>query len=118
MSSPSTTGVIVIVEDPFIRRFVRSVLGRLGHTVMESDEKDALKLAAEEPDVVKLLITNRPDVFERLDRTFPILYLAGTPDWDLVSRFSNLRVLQKPFHAHELLEAVGEVTGQAQDVPS
>ena len=29
MSSPSSTGVIVIVEDPFIRRFVRSVLGRL-----------------------------------------------------------------------------------------
>jgi hypothetical protein len=28
-----------------------------------------------------------------------------------------LRVLQKPFHAHELLQAVGEVTGPSQDIP-
>jgi CheY-like chemotaxis protein len=110
MSAPSTSGVIVIVEDPFIRRFVRSVLARLGHSVMESDEQDALKLAAEGPGSVKLLITNKPHVFERLDPTLPILYLAATPDWDLASRFTNLRVLRKPFHAHELLEAVVAVT--------
>jgi DNA-binding response OmpR family regulator len=100
----------VIVEDPFIRRFVRTILGRSGHDVMESDEKDALKLAAEGRGSVKLLITNKPGVFERLDRTVPILYLAATPDWDLASRFTNLRVLQKPFHAHELLEAVAAAT--------
>jgi DNA-binding response OmpR family regulator len=116
MSPPSTSGVIVIVEDPFIRRFVRSILGRLGHYVMESDEADALKLAANGLGSVKLLITNKPDVFERLDRTVPILYLSATPDWDLAARFRNLRVLQKPFHAHELLEAV--VAATEQNVPS
>ena len=110
MSPRSSSGVIVIVEDPFIRRFVRSVLGRSGHHVMESDALDAYKLAAEGPGSVKLLITNKPDVFEHLEPTVPILYLAASPDWELASRFSNLRVLQKPFHAHELLEAVGAVT--------
>jgi DNA-binding response OmpR family regulator len=105
--------MIVVVEDPFIRRFVRSILGRLGHNVMESDEKDALRLAAGGPRCVKLLITNKPDVFERLDRTVPILYLAAIPDLDLASRFTNLRVLRKPFHPHELLEAVVAVTEQA-----
>jgi hypothetical protein len=110
MSLPSSSGVIVIVEDPFIRRFVRSVLGRLGHSVMETDEKDALRLAAAGRDNVKLLITNRPDAFEDVDPGLPILYLASSPDWDLASRFSNLRVLQKPFHARELEEAVGAAT--------
>ena len=111
MPTLSRTGVIVIVEDPFIRRFVRSVLGRFGHEVMESDAQDALKLAAEGPGSVKLLITNKPDVFERLEHPVPILYLASFPDWELAARFTKLRVLQKPFHAHELLEAVGQVTG-------
>jgi DNA-binding response OmpR family regulator len=109
------TGVIVIVEDPFIRRFVRSVLGRSGHEVMESDAQDALKLAAEGPGIVKLLITNKPDVFERLEHPVPILYLATFPDWELAARFRKLRVLQKPFHAHELLEAVGQVTELPQE---
>ena len=118
MSAPSTPGVIVIVEDPFIRRFVRNVLGRLGYAVIESDEKDALQLASESPGGVKLLITNRPDVFECLDRAVPILYLSATPDWELAARFSNLRVLQKPFHPHELLEAVGRVTGQSSRTAS
>jgi DNA-binding response OmpR family regulator len=111
--SSSDTGVIVIVEDPFIGRFIRSILGRSGHNVMESDALDAYKLAAEGPDNVKLLITNKPDVFENLEHTVPILYLAASPDWELASRFSNLRVLQKPFHARDLLEAVGAVTGSS-----
>jgi DNA-binding response OmpR family regulator len=111
MSPRSSSGVIVIVEDPFIRRFVRSVLGRSGHEVMETDAHDAYKLAAEGPGSVKLLITNKPDVFEHLEPMIPILYLAASPDWELAGRFRNLRVLQKPFHAHELLDAVGAATG-------
>jgi len=110
MSPASSPGVIVIVEDPFIRRLVRSVLGRSGHQVVESDAQDALNLAVQNPDSVKLLITNKPHVFEPLEHAVPILYLATFPDWELAARFRRLRVLQKPFHAHELLEAVGAAT--------
>lgn len=110
MSPPATSGAIVIVEDPFIRRMVRSVLRRSGYRVMELGEKDALKLAAEGRGSVKLVITNQPHLFEGLDSAIPILYLATLPDWDLASRLTNLRVLRKPFHAHELLEAVGAAT--------
>lgn len=110
MAPRTNTGVIVIVEDPFIRRLVRSVLGRSGHDVIESDAQEAYRLAAREPGFVKLFITNKPDVFEHLEQTVPILYLATSPDWDLASRFKKLRVLQKPFHARDLLEAVTAVT--------
>ena len=112
MAPRSNSGVIVIVEDPFIRRFVRSVLERSGHDVMESDAQDAYKLAANGSASVKLLITNKPDIFEHLEQTLPMLYLASCPDWELASRFSNLRVLQKPFHAQDLLEAVGAATDE------
>jgi DNA-binding response OmpR family regulator len=112
MAPRTNSAVIVIVEDPFIRRLVRSVLGRSGYAVVESDAQDALKLATEGPHSVKLLITNKPNEFEHLSHTLPILYLSATPDWGLASRFSNLRVLQKPFHAQQLLEAVGEATGE------
>jgi hypothetical protein len=115
MSPRLSSAVIVIVEDPFIRRFVRSVLGKSGHAVMESDTQDALKLS---PDSVKLLITNQPQVFEHLGHTVPILYLSGTPDWALASRFPNLRILQKPFHAHQLLEAVGAATDSLNIAPA
>jgi DNA-binding response OmpR family regulator len=110
MAPRTSRGVIVIVEDPFIRRLVRSVLGRSGHDVVESDAQEAFRLAARGPGFVKLFITNKPDVFEHLEHTVPILYLSASPDWDLASRFKNLRVLAKPFHASELLEAVTEVT--------
>ena len=110
MDPRSNSGLIVIVEDPFIRRFVRSVLERSGHDVMESDAQDAYKLAAEGPDTVKLVITNKPNVFEDVEHSVSILYLASCPDWGLASRFRSLRVLQKPFHAKDLLDAVGAVT--------
>jgi DNA-binding response OmpR family regulator len=109
--SPSTTApVIVVVEDPLIRRYVRNVLGKSGHQVMESDAQDALKLASDGSVMLKLVITNQPQVFEDLDRSVPILYLSATPDWTLASRLPNMRVLLKPFRAHELLEAVAAVT--------
>jgi DNA-binding response OmpR family regulator len=114
MAPRTRTGVIVIVEDPFIRRLVRSVLGHSGLEVIESDAQEAYTLAAREPGFVKLFITNKPDVFRQLEDTVPILYLAASPDWDLASRFKKLRVLQKPFHARDLLEAVTAVTNSVK----
>ena len=109
MASCTQTGVIVIVEDPAIRRLVKSVLGRDGHQVLECGAEQALRYvtAGEEP--VKLLITNRPQEFSELENTVPILYLTSTPDWDIARRTRQLRVLQKPFHAKDLIEAVRDL---------
>jgi CheY-like chemotaxis protein len=100
------------VEDPSIRRLVKNVLARIGHEVVESDAQHALHLVESGETTVKLLITNRPQAFERLDGKVPMLYLASAPDWDLAARAHKLRVLQKPFNPKDLLEAVGEITGR------
>ncbi len=111
MASCTQTGVIVIVEDPSIRRLVKSVLGRDGHQVVECGAEQAMRYVAGGEPAVKLLITNRPQEFSELDADVPILYLTSTPDWDVARRARQVRVLQKPFHAKDLLEAVGDLTG-------
>jgi len=110
MAPRTAPSVIVIVEDPFIRRFVRTVLGHSGEDVQEKNAEDAFKLAEEGQGKVKLLITNTPEAFKTFNESVPILYLAAMPDMKLASRFRNIRVLQKPFSSQELLTAVNEVT--------
>ena len=110
MAPSPHTHVILIVEDPSICRLVKNVLRRDGREVMETDTQQALRLVEDGEAGVELLITNRPQAFEQLDGRVPVLYLASSPDWDLARRRRGLRVLQKPFHAKELMEAVVEIT--------
>lgn len=110
MAPSPQSGLILIVEEPSIRRLVKNVLQRKGHAVLEADARRALRLVEGHETVVKLLITNLPHAFAELEGTVPILYLATSPDWDLAARTRRLRVLQKPFRTQELLEAVGEIT--------
>jgi DNA-binding response OmpR family regulator len=109
MAPTPQPGVIVIVEDPSISRLVKNVLRREGREVLVADAHQALTLMERSDSQVKLLITNRPQAFAQLDGFVPVLYLASTPDWDLAARTRGLRVLQKPFHARDLVEAVGEI---------
>jgi hypothetical protein len=102
-------GVIVIVEDPSISRLVKNVLRREGRQVVVTDAQQALTLMEQGDSQVKLLITNRPHAFTGLDGFVPVLYLTSAPDWDLAARTRGLRVLQKPFHTKDLVEAVGEI---------
>ena len=44
MAPRPQSGVIVVVEEPSIRRLVKNVLGREGHEVIESDASQALRL--------------------------------------------------------------------------
>jgi len=59
---------------------------------------------------VDLLITNSPADFLPIAGELPLLYLSAAPDPELASRFSKLRVLEKPFRSDELLRAVKDLT--------
>jgi DNA-binding response OmpR family regulator len=109
MAPTQQSGVIVIVEDPSISRLVKNVLRREGREVVVTGAEHALSLMEQCDSRVKLLITNRPQEFARLDGFVPVLYLASTPDWELAARTRGLRVLQKPFQTKDLVEAVGEI---------
>ncbi len=110
MAPSPHAGVILVVEEPSIRRLLKNVLERGGHEVMEIDAGRAVRLVRGLEPAVKLLITNRPERFAEIDGSVPILYLASSPDWELARRSRGVRVLQKPFHTKELLQAVEEIT--------
>ena len=100
-----------MVEDPFVRVFLRTLLARYGYTALGVELERALDLLSSgelQPDV---LITNTPGIFERFAAQVPLLYLSACPDPDLAARFQSCRALQKPFHPDQMLAAVEELAG-------
>jgi DNA-binding NtrC family response regulator len=110
MAPCSKTELIVVVEDPSVSRLVKAILRRQGKDVVVMEKKAALKLIENVDERVVLLITNQPETFAGLLGVPPMLYLTSSPDWELASRLPRTRVLQKPFHTQELVDAVRNVT--------
>ena len=110
-STPNqNSGVIVVVEDPLVSRFVGKVLERAGYPVLELDPQPALNATRSGEIRVKMLITNIPHVFAASAADVPLLYLAAEPNHNLTEGFRQLRVLQKPFLPSQLLGLVNEMT--------
>jgi DNA-binding response OmpR family regulator len=109
MPTKTGSGVIVVVEDPFVRNFLRSVLERQGYEVLSGGIWHGLAALRHGSREVQLLITNLPSAFTEFADRVPLLYLAALPDPSLVSQYRNSRVLSKPFHPHQLLASVQEL---------
>jgi DNA-binding response OmpR family regulator len=104
-------GSIVVVEDPFIQKYVRDLLARYGYRVLKSDAGAVAGMLRSAVDPVDLVITNSPRDFLTFADSLPILYMAAAPDLELASRFLCCQVLRKPFHPDQLLACVKELTG-------
>jgi len=104
-------GRILIVEDPFVTGFLRSVLEKNGFSVVCARPEPALDLLRSGQMRCELLITNRPSPFAEVGERMPLLYLSACPDPDQVSSFRTWLSLTKPFPPRELLEAVGDLLG-------
>jgi DNA-binding response OmpR family regulator len=104
-------GAIVVVEDPYIRKYLRDVLARHGYRVVGFEAPAAVEALQSGTDQVDLVITNSPGDFLAFADTMPLLYLSGAPDLELASRFFCCRVLKKPFHPEHLVAAVRQLTG-------
>lgn len=104
-------GAIVVVEDPYIRKYLRDLLTRSGYRVVGSETHRAIDMLRSGAEQVDLIITNSPADFLAFADTTPLLYLAGAPDFELASRFFCCRVLKKPFHPDDLVAAVRDLTG-------
>lgn len=104
-------GAVVVVEDPYIRKYLRDVLTRHGYRVIGSEVQAATEMLRSGTEQVDLVITNSPIDFLAFADTVPLLYIAGAPDPELAPRFFCCRVLKKPFHPEHLVAAVRDLTG-------
>ena len=114
--------ILVVEDDPAVRRITRLVLERRGYDVREaSSAAEALELAAGLPHVhlvvsdVVMPGMSGPDLVRRLQGRWPrvrVLFMSGYID-DAVTRHGVLGLgsgfLQKPFSAEALAEKVREI---------
>ena len=101
----------MVVEDLFISNLIRTLLVRNGFHVVRVGAQHGIEMLKTGEAPVDLVITNTPDLFLPFRDRIPMLYLAATPDLELAARFRSCRALRKPFHAAQLIEAVGELAG-------
>jgi PAS domain S-box-containing protein len=114
--------VLVVEDEPSLRRLACSILKRSGYTVLEAgDGDDAVEIARRSPEPIHLLLTDvimpkmkGTEVFRKVCDFYPdirVLYMSGYTE-NVIARQGVLKegihFLQKPFSAGTLLEKVTE----------
>jgi hypothetical protein len=95
---------IVVVEDVFVRNFLRAALERLGYTVICATVAEAKRFL--QSDKADLLVTNTPGEFGEFGASIPLLYIAAFPDPAHATSFRQWLPLRKPFQSVELTAAL------------
>jgi hypothetical protein len=104
-------GPIILVEDPFIRNYLRFLLIRHGYSVVESEPSRACELV--DSTRTSVVITNKPESFVGCAPNLALIYLATAPDLDVAAKFPSCRVVRKPFQPGELLSAIEQLLSPA-----
>ena len=113
--------ILLVEDDSAMRRFIRTVLKRLGHIVISApDGEEALALLEKSrPLEPNLLLTDMVmprlgglDLAQKLSEQFPkmpILLMSGYPEQHAIASKSGLEFsfLRKPFATGELISKVG-----------
>lgn len=119
--------ILVIDDEPQVRRLLQQMLVRAGHEVVEAaDGVQGLAVARERrPDLVvtDLLMPNKEGIetirdLRRVDPGLPILVISGDPGSALYLEMAKLlgahAALTKPFRAAELVQSVAELLRQSK----
>jgi PAS domain S-box-containing protein len=124
-----TAATILVVEDePAVRRLVRSVLESEGYRVQEAaDGREALDFLERRRGRVDLILTDvvmpdvtGPELLARLGpvgHSAPVLFMSGYADSQLLSRGLSekaIRILRKPFTGEELASRVADVLAETE----
>jgi len=105
---------VLVVEDPFVSAFLRTVLQRHGHKVVLAEACRARDLLLHESFMPDVIVSNRPEIFLEFAGAVHLLYIAAAPDGGLAAQFPHCRVLRKPFRNEDLLEAVESLAHAVQ----
>jgi hypothetical protein len=110
MISEQDSGLIVIVEDPFLCNFMRSVLTRAGFSSVGLEAGEAVNLIRSGQLHITALITNAPQAFREVIGPIPLIYSTSCPSPDATAGIGHWRVLPKPFQAAKLVQVLHEVS--------
>jgi nitrogen-specific signal transduction histidine kinase len=119
----ATETVLLVEDEPGVRRVAREALIACGFTVLEARHGiEALLVAKQHPSPIHLLVTdvvmpqmNGPEVASRLASSRPamkVLYMSGYTDHAVVHHGvidPGFAFLQKPFSPEDLVQKVREV---------
>ena len=108
---------VVVVEDNLVANLVRAVLLKHGYSVVVAGPKEAAERLRKLGDRSEILLTNSPTCFLEFATRVPLVYLTSSPDSELGAAFRTHRIVHKPFLPSNLIEAVEELTGDAQGIP-
>ena len=118
--------VLVVDDEPLVRRTLKLMLERAGHQVEEAEDGDQAweVFSAARPDLVliDIIMPNREGVetiaeLRQLDRDVPIIAMSGGGQvdgglfLDLAKKLGASRTLRKPMRSAQLLAAVDECLG-------
>jgi DNA-binding response OmpR family regulator len=114
--------VLIIDDEPQVRRLIRQMLTRAGHDVAEaSDGAEGLaSVRADLPDIIitDIMMPNKEGIetirdVRREAPELPILVISGNPGSDLYMQMARMlgahAALAKPFRSSELLRAVDDL---------
>jgi DNA-binding response OmpR family regulator len=119
--------VLVVDDEPMLRRTFRAILEQAGHVVVEAEDgaRAIALFSAHKPDLVitDIIMPNREGVefigeMRRHDREVPIIAISGGGSTGgelfltLASHLGATRTLQKPIRQAALLEAVDACLSQ------
>jgi PAS domain S-box-containing protein len=121
--APATETILLVEDDTDLRDLARELLDECGYTVLVAvTGADAVRLAAEHPAPIQLLLTDvvmpglqGPDVFARVRVLQPgirALFMSGYTDEALTAQFEgdpSVVLLEKPFDRQSLAVRVRQV---------
>lgn len=121
---PSAT-ILLVEDEPAVRKFAKIVLTRLGYVVFDADGPGAAcSILDEHADAIDLLITDvvmpqgtgieLAEAFHRTHPGKPVLFISGYTDDDILRRgllHDEFYILRKPFSTAALIQKLGELLG-------
>jgi two-component system cell cycle sensor histidine kinase/response regulator CckA len=120
--------VLVVEDEPSVRKLVRSVLEDEGYDVNEAaNGREALEYLKRYSGQTDLILTdvvmpdiNGPELVTRLSslgHQTPVLFMSGYADSKLLTRGLNertMKILRKPFTSQELTDRVAELVSSGE----